>query len=155
MARRIRGELSAKGRAFAIVAGEFNRPLTERLVEAAIECLTRHGASDDAIDVVYVPGSFEVPQMVARLAARRYDAILALAVLIRGETPHFDLIARTVTGELSRLGVERGVPVAYGVVTADTIEQAEVRCGVKAPGKGWEAALAAIAMADVTAKLGE
>jgi 6,7-dimethyl-8-ribityllumazine synthase len=153
MARRIRGELSARGRSFAIVAGEFNRPLTERLVDGAIECLTRHGADDDAIEVVYVPGSFELPQMVARLAGGRHHAIIALSVLIRGETPHFDLIARTVTGDLSRLGVERGVPVAFGVVTADTIEQAEVRCGVKTSGKGWEAAMAAIAMADVVEKL--
>lgn len=155
MARRIRGELSARGRRFAIVAGEFNRPLTERLVDGAIDCLSRHGAADGDIDVVYVPGSFELPQMVARIADRGYAAILALSVLIRGETPHFDLIARAVTSELSRLGATQRVPIAFGVVTADTIEQAEVRCGVKAPGKGWDAAVAAITMADVSSRLEE
>ena len=152
MPRRIHADLSAAGRRFAIVAGRFNRPLSEKLVEGAVECLVRHGAAEDAIDVYYVPGSFEVPQLVNRLAARGgYDAYLALSVLIRGETAHFDVLSRTVTAELARIGVDRSVPVAFGVITADTLEQAEMRVGVKTSGKGWDAALAAIEMVGLSA----
>ena len=156
MARRIHGDLNAAGKRFAIVAGRFNRPLTELLVEGAIECLTRHGCPDDAIDVYYVPGSFELPQMLGMLMSRGgYDAYLALSVLIRGETPHFDYIAGTVTRSLEHLSVDRGAPVAFGVVTADTMEQAQARTGVKTSGKGWDAAMSAIEMASVVDRLGE
>jgi 6,7-dimethyl-8-ribityllumazine synthase len=151
-ARRIEGQLTASQRRFALVAGRFNRPLTDRLVDGAIDCLVRHGGHDEQIDVVYVPGSFEVPQMVEHLArGGGYDAIVALSVLIRGETPHFELIARTVTSELSSIAVRHGVPVTFGIVTADTVDQAEARTGVKGSGKGWDAAMAAMEMASLVA----
>jgi len=154
MTREIHGELTAAGRRFGIVAGRFNRPLTQRLVDGAIECLTRHGGDPDAIDVVWVPGSFEVPQAVELLCrGGRHDGVIALGVLIRGDTPHFDLIARTVTGDLSRSAVRHGVPVSFGVITADTRDQAEVRSGVKTAGKGFEAAMAIMEMASLRAEL--
>jgi 6,7-dimethyl-8-ribityllumazine synthase len=154
MAREIHGELTARGRRFAIVAGRFNRPLGQRLVDGALECLSRHGGDPAAIDVVWVPGSFEVPQVVDLLCrGGRHDAVIALGVLIRGDTPHFDLIARTVTGDLSRAAVQHGVPVAFGIITADTLDQAEVRSGVKTSGKGFEAAMAAMEMASLRAEL--
>jgi 6,7-dimethyl-8-ribityllumazine synthase len=154
MVRRIESVLNASGHRFAIVAARFNRPLVELLVGAAIECLTRHGCDEESIEVIYVPGSFELPQGVSVVAKRGgCDAIIALSVLIRGETPHFDHLSRVVTGALSRVGIEHGVPVAYGVITADTLEQAQVRAGVKSAGKGWDAAMAAIEMAGLTSAL--
>jgi len=151
----IEGQLSAANRRFAIVAGRFNRPLTDRLVEGAVDCFVRHGGDAAAIDVYYVPGSFEVPQMMERLArAGKHDALVALSVLIRGETPHFDLLARTVTADLSAIALRHAVPVSFGIVTADTVDQAEARTGVKGAGKGWDAALAAIEMANLFARAG-
>ncbi len=154
MSHEIRADFNAAGRRFAIVAGRFNRPIVEAVVEGAIECLTRHGCEADAIDVYYVPGAFEVPQIVKAVAAMRAcDAIIAVAVIIRGETPHFDFLARSVMADLSRIGLDHGVPVSLGVITADTVEQAQVRAGVKHSGKGWDAAMAAIEMANLTATL--
>jgi len=150
MAQEIRADFNAAGRRFAIVAARFNRPIAEQVVDGAVECLTRHGCSDDAIDITYVPGAFEVPQNVSAIAKRGgCDAIIAIAVIIRGETPHFDFLARSVTADLARLGLDHGLPVAYGVVTADTVDQAQIRAGVKQSGKGWDAAMAAIEMANL------
>ncbi len=155
MVRTIEGALDASGKRFAIVAGRFNRPLTERLVAGAIECLERHGCESDDVTVYWVPGSFELPQLVDRLAGDgRLDAVLALGVLIRGETPHFDFISRTITSELSAAAIRHRTPVAYGVITADTIQQADVRSGIKTAGKGWEAALAAIEMSSLVRTAG-
>ncbi|HKS26001.1 MAG TPA: 6,7-dimethyl-8-ribityllumazine synthase [Thermoanaerobaculia bacterium] len=146
MPRSFEGDLSAEGLRFAIVASRFNDEIVSGLLDGARDCLRRHGAGDDSIDVVRVPGAFEIPQAVARVEA---DAVVAVGALIRGETPHFDVLASQVTNELSRIAIERNIPVAFGVLTCNTHEQAEARSGPGGGNKGWEAALAAIEMANL------
>ena len=151
--REIQGSLSAAGRRFAIVASRFNSRVVEQLVSGAVDCLRRHGADD--ITVVRVPGAWEIPQAAEELAAGepRYDAIVALGVVIRGETPHFDYICSSCSRGLSSLSKRHRIPVGFGVLTCDTSQQAEERAGGKAGNKGWEAALAALEMADLFAQL--
>jgi 6,7-dimethyl-8-ribityllumazine synthase len=153
--RVVEAKLDASGIRFAIVASRFNGALVERLVGGALDCLRRHGAAEEAITVLRVPGSFELPQGVQKLlAGGGHDAIIALGVLIRGETPHFDLIASTVTRALSDAAVASGSPVAFGVVTAESTEQAAERSGGKMGNRGWDAACAAIEMARLGRELG-
>lgn len=151
--REIQGSLSAAGRRFAIVASRFNSRVVELLVSGAVDCLRRHGADD--ITVVRVPGAWEIPQAAEELAAGepRYDAIVALGVVIRGETPHFDYICSSCSRGLASLSKRHRIPVGFGVLTCDTSQQAEERAGGKAGNKGWEAALAALEMADLFAQL--
>jgi len=155
--REIQGSLSANGRRFAIVASRFNSRVVELLVSGAVDCLRRHGADD--ITVVRVPGAWEIPQAAEELAAAggeglpRYDAIVALGVVIRGETPHFDYICSSCSRGLASLSKRHRIPVGFGVLTCDTSQQAEERAGGKAGNKGWEAALAALEMADLFAQL--
>ncbi len=150
MPREVHGQLTAKGKRFGIVLGRFNSFVSEQLLNGALDCLKRHGADDRRIDVVRVPGSFEIPVTVSWLLdSNQYDAVIALGVLIRGATPHFDYIAAEVTKGLGQLALQNRIPVAYGVITADTIEQAIERAGTKAGNKGWDAALAAIEMANL------
>ncbi|MDQ7052481.1 MAG: 6,7-dimethyl-8-ribityllumazine synthase [candidate division KSB1 bacterium] len=150
MPQEFHGQLSAQGKRFGIVLGRFNSFVSEQLLNGALDCLQRHGADADRIDVVRVPGSFEIPVAVSWLLnSGRYDAVIALGVLIRGATPHFDYIASEVTKGLGQLAMKSQVPVTYGVITADTIEQAIERAGTKAGNKGWDAALAAIEMANL------
>ena len=146
MPRSFEGDLNAGGLRFAIVASRFNDEIVSGLLDGALDCLRRHGAKDDAIDVVRVPGAFEIPQAANAVHA---NAIIALGALIRGETPHFDVLASQVTNELSRIAVERKIPVAFGVLTCNTLEQAVARSSPGAGNKGWEAALAAIEMANL------
>ncbi|MFQ5718102.1 MAG: 6,7-dimethyl-8-ribityllumazine synthase [Acidobacteriota bacterium] len=150
MARTISGALSASGRRFGIVLPRFNDLFGRRLLDAAIDCLLRHGADDDGILVVRVPGVFELP-FAAKLVASRpdVDAVLALGVLIRGATPHFDHIAAEVVRGLGRLNSTADVPVTFGVVTAENQEQAMERCGGKAGNRGRDAAIAAMEMVEV------
>ncbi len=150
MPQEFHGQLSAQGKRFGVVLGRFNSFVSEQLLNGALDCLQRHGADADRIDVVRVPGSFEIPVTVSWLLnSGRYDAVIALGVLIRGATPHFDYIASEVTKGLGQLALKSEVPVTYGVITADTIEQAIERAGTKAGNKGWDAALAAIEMANL------
>jgi 6,7-dimethyl-8-ribityllumazine synthase len=151
--REIQGSLSANGRRFAIVASRFNSRVVELLVSGAVDCLRRHGADD--ITVVRVPGAWEIPQAAEEIAAGepRYDAIVALGVVIRGETPHFDYICSSCSRGLASLSKRHRIPVGFGVLTCDTSQQAEERAGGKAGNKGWEAALAALEMADLFAQL--
>ena len=152
----IEGELSAAGKRFAVVAARWNDIFSGRLLEGAVDALKRHGATESDITVVRVPGSFEIPLVAGRLArSRKYDAVIAVGTLIRGETDHYQLIARELASGLSRVMSETGVPVSFGVVTADSMEQAMARAGSKAGNKGWEAAVAAIEMAGVMKKLDE
>jgi len=147
MPRTLEGSLDAAGARFALVVSRFNDLLTGRLLEGAIDCLSRHGAAEDDITVVKVPGSWELPFVAERLAAsKRYDAVVALGVLIRGATPHFDYIAAEAAKGLAHAALATGVPVAFGVLTTDTLEQAIERAGSKAGNKGWQAAQAAIEM---------
>jgi 6,7-dimethyl-8-ribityllumazine synthase len=148
------GKLDASGMRAAIVVARFNDFVAQRLLEGAIDALVRHGASADDITVHWVPGSFEIPFAAQEVAtAGGVDMIICLGVVIRGETPHFDYLSRECTAGIARAGERLGLPVAYGVLTCDTAEQAEERAGGKAGNKGWEAALAALEMADLYARL--
>ena len=154
--KRIEGELSAAGRRFGIVVGRWNSFFTEALLGGAIDAIVRHGGAEDDITVVRVPGSFEIPLVCKQLAAsRRFDAVVALGALIRGETDHYELIAKELTAGIGRAMNETGVPVTFGVVTADNMDQAMARAGSKAGNKGFEAALAAVEMVQVMSKLRE
>ncbi len=150
----IEGELQAKGLRFCMVVSRFNDFITERLLEGARDCLLRHGADEKDIDVVRVPGAFEIP-LIARIMAKKnaYNAIICLGTVIRGATPHFEYVAAEVSKGIAQVGLETGIPVTFGVITADTIEQAIERAGSKAGNKGWDAALAAIEMAQVLKKI--
>lgn len=150
MVTKYEGKLVASGQRFAIVVSRFNEAITGRLLEGALDCLRRHGARDNDIAVYYVPGSFELPLVARKIAQTgRADAVIALSCLIRGETPHFDYVASEAAKGLALASFETGVPVAFGVVTADTLEQAVNRAGAKSGNKGFQAALSAIEMANL------
>lgn len=147
------GLVVPKGTSFAIVASRFNHFIVDRLLEGAIDALVRHGADEANITVVRVPGAWEVPMVVRRLAhakvkggKSKVDAIIALGAVIRGATPHFDYVAGEVSKGVASASIESGVPVAFGVLTTDSIEQAVERAGTKAGNKGWDAAVSAIEM---------
>ncbi|MCM2316382.1 MAG: 6,7-dimethyl-8-ribityllumazine synthase [Thermoanaerobaculia bacterium] len=145
--------MAAEGLRFAIVASRFNDEIVSALVEGAADCLGRHGARAGDVTIYRVPGAFEIPQTVAKLGHRGgLDAIVTLGALIRGETPHFEFISAQVTGDLSRVADELGIPVTFGVITCNTMEQAVART-LKGSNKGWEAALAAIEMANLYRRL--
>lgn len=145
-----RGKLTAAGLRFAIVASRWNDFLTSKLVDGAVEALEGLGAEEDSVEIFMVPGSFELPGAAMRIAETgSFDAIIALGVVIRGETPHFDLVAGEAAKGIGQVSVQTGVPVMFGVVTADTVEQAINRCGVKAGNKGYEAAQAAVETAEL------
>ncbi|HEX8173159.1 MAG TPA: 6,7-dimethyl-8-ribityllumazine synthase [Thermoanaerobaculia bacterium] len=149
MPRSFEGRLVADGLRVAIVASRFNDEIVSGLMDGALECLTRHGVADDAISVYRVPGAFEIPTLAAKLLGRGDDAIITLGCLIRGDTPHFDFISAQVTNELSRIAVDAQFPVVFGVITCNTFEQAVERSSKGSGNKGWEAALAAIEMANL------
>lgn len=150
----INGTLDAGGKRFALVVGRFNSFISERLIEGAVDCLIRHGSSDDAITVIRVPGSFEITAAVRAAAdSGRFDAVIALGALIRGSTPHFDYVARSVTTGVSAVAAEAKTVVTFGVLTTDTIEQAIERAGTKSGNKGFDAAMAAIEMVNLLAAI--
>ncbi|MGD9123767.1 MAG: 6,7-dimethyl-8-ribityllumazine synthase [Desulfarculaceae bacterium] len=154
MARTLEGKLQAQGMRFALVASRFNDFITSKLVEGAIDTLKRHGANEDDITVVWVPGSFEIPLTAQRLAtSKKFDAVLTLGAVIRGATPHFDYVAAEVSKGVAQVSLASGVPVIFGVLTTDTIEQAIERAGTKSGNKGAAAALAAVEMVDLLSKL--
>jgi len=154
MAKFIEGSLKADGKKFAIVVARFNSFLSERLLEGALDSLVRSGAADDDIDVVRVPGAFEIPLIAKRLAgAQKYNAVIVLGAVIRGATPHFDVVVNEVSKGTAQASLETGVPVLFGVLTTETIEQAIERSGTKAGNKGAEVAIAAIEMANVIDQL--
>jgi len=148
MPRSFEGDLNAEGLRFAVIASRFNDDIVGGLLEGALSCLTRHGA--DAITVYRVPGAFEIPTLTMKLVdAGGIDAIVTIGCLLRGETPHFEFISSQVTTELSRVSAETRFPVSFGVITCDTHEQAVARSSPGSGNKGWEAALAAIEMANL------
>lgn len=152
----VEGTLVASGKRFAIVASRWNEFFSEPLVRGAIDAIVRHGGDEGAITLYRCPGSFELPQVAAKLAARGgVDAIICLGVLIRGATPHFDYICSAATSGVSSVGLEHGIPVSYGVITCDSLDQAIERSGSKAGNKGAEAALAAVEMANLYARIDE
>jgi 6,7-dimethyl-8-ribityllumazine synthase len=154
MARVIEGKLWGEGFRFWIVIIRFNGYITERLLEGAVDGLVRHGVRDDDIDVLRVPGAFEIPVAAKRLATQnRYHAVVCLGAVIRGATPHFDYVAGQVSSGIASIALETGVPCIFGILTTETVEQAIERAGTKMGNKGWEAALSAVEMAHVLAQL--
>ncbi len=154
MARMIEGRFDATGLKAGLVASRFNDFIVSRLISGAIDALVRHGASEDDISVVRVPGAFEIPQTVAALVrSGKYDVVIALGAVIRGATPHFDYIAAEVSKGVAQTSLTASIPVIFGVLTTDTIEQAIERAGSKAGNKGAEAAVAAIEMADLLKRI--
>lgn len=154
MANVIEGNLKADGKKFAIVVARFNSFISEKLLEGALDSLIRSGAADADIDVVRVPGAYEIPLIAKKLAeSQKYDALICLGVVIRGATPHFDVVVNEVSKGSAQVGLDTGVPVLFGVLTTETIEQAIERSGTKAGNKGAEVAIAAIEMANLIANL--
>ena len=150
------GNLIGTGLKVGIVTSRFNELLSSRLLSGAMDALTRHGVGEDDIDVAWVPGAFEIPAVAKRLAdTGRYDAVIALGVVIRGGTPHFEYVAAEVAKGVAHLSLKSAVPVIFGVITADTIEQAVERAGTKAGNKGWSAAENAIEMANLLRTMGQ
>ena len=150
MPRSFEGDHNAEGLRFAVIASRFNDEIVDGLLRGALDCLSRHGAADDAISVYRVPGAFEIPTLAATLIdLGGIDAIVTLGCLLRGDTPHFDFISAQVTNDLSRVATEAKFPVAFGVITCNTLEQAVARSSAGSGNKGWEAALAAIEMANL------
>jgi 6,7-dimethyl-8-ribityllumazine synthase len=150
----IQGELLGQGKKFAIVISRFNEFITSRLLSGAQDCFVRHGVAATDIDVAWVPGSFEIPVAALRIAqTHEYDAVVCLGAVIRGQTPHFDYIAAEVSKGVAQVAMASGVPTIFGVITADTIEQAVERAGSKAGNKGADAAASAIEMANLFGKL--
>jgi 6,7-dimethyl-8-ribityllumazine synthase len=154
MARIIQGKLDAKGSRFAIVISRFNSLISDRLLAGALDALERHGAVQDNISIAWVPGSFEIPPIAKKMAlSKKYDAVICLGALLRGETPHFDYLSATVTKELGAIGLESGIPVINGVLTCNTMEQAVDRAGLKTGNKGFDASVAAIEMIELMKQL--
>jgi 6,7-dimethyl-8-ribityllumazine synthase len=148
------GELQAKGLKFGIVISRFNEFITSKLLDGAIDALLRHGARQDDIEVIKVPGSFEIPLIARRMALKStYNAIICLGTVIRGATPHFEYIAAEVSKGIASASMETGIPIAFGIITCDTIEQAVERAGTKSGNKGWDAAVTAIEMGQLLRKL--
>ncbi len=144
------GKISADGKRFALVVSRFNDFVSDRLLAGALDALDRHGARDEDIDIVKVPGSFEIPLMAKKMVEKdKYDAVICLGAVIRGSTPHFEYVSSEVSKGIAMVGLESGVPVIFGVVTTDTLEQAIERAGTKAGNKGWAAAEAAMEMANL------
>jgi len=144
------GNLSAEGKRFGVVAGRFNAFVVKELLAGALDCIRRHHGDLEAVDVVWVPGSFEIPLVAKKMSEnRRYDAIICLGAVIRGATPHFDYVATEVSKGIAAVARESSIPTLFGVLTTDTIEQAVERAGNKGGNKGWEAALGAIEMANL------
>jgi 6,7-dimethyl-8-ribityllumazine synthase len=154
MVKKIEGKLIAKDRKFAIVAGRFNEFISNKLIEGSLDCLLRHEADEKNITVYWVPGAYEIPVIAKRLAlSRNYDAIICLGAIIRGATPHFEYVAAEASKGIAQVSLETQIPVIFGIITTDTLEQAIERAGTKAGNKGWDAALAAIEMADLSTKI--
>lgn len=150
MPKILEGKLLAEGKKFALVVSRFNDFITDRLVGGALDALLRSGAKEEDIEIVKVPGAFEIPLAAKKLASKgRYDAIVCLGAVIRGATPHFEYVSAEVSKGVAQVGLEADLPVIFGIITSDTIEQAVERAGTKAGNKGWSAAMSAIEMANL------
>jgi len=148
--KEIAGNLNGKGLKMGIIVSRFNSLLTTKLLEGALDCLKRHQTAEEDVSVAWVPGAFEIPYAATRMVkAGKYDAVLCLGAVIKGDTPHFDYIASEATKGIAKTALDSGIPVIYGMITADTLEQAIERAGTKAGNKGWDAAQAGIEMANL------
>ena len=156
MVKSIEGKLKAEGLRFAIVASRFNDFISRRLIDGATDALLRHGADEKNIEIVRVPGSFEIPLVAKKVASsKKYDAIICVGAVIRGATPHFEYISAEVAKGIAQVTLESEIPVAFGILTTDNIEQAIERAGTKSGNKGWDAALSAIEMANLLKEIGK
>ncbi|NIQ03289.1 MAG: 6,7-dimethyl-8-ribityllumazine synthase [Nitrospinaceae bacterium] len=154
MTKAIEGDLNGEGHRIGIVVSRFNDFITGRLVDGAVDCLVRHGVKEDDIEIVKVPGAFEIPMAARRMVDRnKYDAILCLGAVVRGATPHFEYVAGEAAKGIGSLAMSASIPVLFGVLTTDNLEQAIERAGAKSGNKGWETALAAIEMINVYKQL--
>lgn len=150
MAKVFEGNLIGQGLRFGLVVGRFNEFITNKLLSGALDALKRHGVEDRDVEVAWVPGAFELPLVAGRMASlKRFDAVICLGAVIRGATPHFDYVAAEVSKGVAKVGLDSGIPTIFGVITADTIEQAIERAGTKAGNKGWDSAATAIEMANL------
>ncbi len=150
MVKHYEGHLVGEGLKFGIVVGRFNEFITQKLLSGALDALHRHGVADEDIEVAWVPGAFEIPLVARRMVdAARYNGVICLGAVIRGATPHFDYVAAEVAKGIAKVGLDTGTPTIFGIITADTIEQAIERAGTKSGNKGWDAAMAAIEMANL------
>ena len=155
MAKIIEGELTAENLRFALIVSRFNELIGRKLLDGAVDCLIRHGADEDALDVIWVPGAFELPLAAKKAAtSKNYDAIICIGAVIRGETPHFDFVASEAAKGIAMASMDTGVPIIFGVITTDTVEQAVKRAGTTAGNRGFDAALAAIEMGNLMGKIG-
>ena len=154
MSRVYEGQLVSQGLKYGIVVGRFNEFITSRLLSGALDALKRHGATEEEIEIAWVPGAFEIPLIAQKMAeSGKYDAVITLGTVIRGSTPHFDYVCNETAKGVAAIGLKTGVPTIFGVLTTDSIEQAVERAGTKAGNKGWEAAASAIEMANLTKAL--
>ena len=154
MPKIIEGKFIGKDKKIGIVVSRFNEFISKKLLEGALDSLSRHQTNDNDIDIAWVPGSFEIPLAAQKMAqSKKYDAVICLGALIRGATPHFNYIAAEVTKGIAQVNLQTGVPTVYGVITADTIEQAIERAGTKAGNKGWDAAMTALEMAELVTEI--
>ncbi len=150
MPKTFQGKIVGKNRKFGIVISRFNEFISSKLLEGALDCFQRHEVNEENIDIAWVPGSFEIPLTALKMAeSKKYDAVICLGAVIRGATPHFEYIAAEVTKGIAHINLQTGIPTVYGVITADTLEQAIERAGTKAGNKGWDAAMSAMEMADL------
>lgn len=150
----LEGSYKAEGKKFSLIVSRFNELISKRLIEGAVDCLKRHGADEQNITAIWVPGAFELPPIAKKAAdSNKYDAVICLGAVIRGDTPHFEYISKEVSKGIAGVALEASCPVIFGVLTTDTIEQALERAGTKAGNKGWFAALNAIEMANLITKL--
>lgn len=154
MARTIEGKLLGKGKKFGIIVSRFNEFITNKLLSGAMDCLNRHDVQEQDVDIVWTPGAFEIPLVAQKMAkSGKYHAVIALGSVIRGATPHFEYVASEVSKGIAQVNLATEVPVIFGIITADTIEQAIERAGTKAGNKGWDAALTALEMANLLDQL--
>lgn len=150
MVRQLEGHLNAKGFRFGLVVSRFNEFISGKLLAGAMDALKRHDAGDEDIEILWVPGAFEIPLIAKKMAvSKRYDAVICLGAVIRGSTPHFEYVAAEVSKGIALVGLETEIPVMFGIITSDTLEQAIDRAGSKAGNKGWDAALGAIEMVNL------
>lgn len=148
------GKLTAKGQETAIIVSRFNDLVTEELLRGALDCLRRHDAEDENIHVVRVPGAYEIPAVASKLVnSERFDSVICLGAVIRGDTPHFDMVANEVSKGVAKVSLESDIPVIFGVLTTDTIEQALERAGTKAGNRGWDAAISAMEMVNLYSEI--
>ncbi|MGB3340685.1 MAG: 6,7-dimethyl-8-ribityllumazine synthase [bacterium] len=151
--KEIKGNLTGKDKKFAIIVSRFNEFISKRLLEAAIDCLVRHSVDMENITVFWTPGCFEIPGVASKLKDMKYDGVLCLGAIIRGDTPHFDYITSEVTKGIAVLNLEKSMPFVYGIITADTTDQAVERAGVKQGNKGWDAATTGLELVDLYKKI--